>query len=731
MCSQAAIEETVIRGVVERVTYRNPQNGYSVIKVVPSDSAEPVTVVGPCGDAAVGTHVVVRGSFKDHPKFGRQFTASSLTETRPSTPEGLKKYLGSGLVKGIGAKTAERIVETFGEQTVEVILREPERIAKVPGVGQSKAGLLHEILKFDEETRETKRFLLEHHIPKGLADKLIREFKQTTVEVISKDPYFLARSMRGVGFATADSIAMNLGLRPDSPQRLKAGVFHALERSADDGHCYLPIRSLFEHSRTLLGLQEAVDLTEPFEALVREGFVVHTDDNASLRHLHKAEEFVAEFIKQRLAAWENPPITGAEVQRSLLQASGDLGVSFSAEQEAAVLAAARYPLLIVTGGPGCGKTTIIRALASLYRETGKRLALAAPTGRAAQRMSHVCGMPASTIHRLLRFDPIKRSFLFGPNHPLEVDAVIVDEASMMDIMLAKDLFSAIPSAATLILVGDRDQLPSVGPGRVFGDLVSLREVKTIALSRLFRRAEESAITSIAHMINAGIVPTIPEPDGTTKSDAYFVNRSDAEEAAGVIERLVADQIPRKFGFKPDEIAVLTPTNRGPLGAIALNQRLQGRINPSGSIDSEQELTFGETVFRIGDRVCQRVNNYQLDPLGVYNGDLGTVYSVNRSDRKMVVELWDGRLINYDESDASQLSLAYAITVHRSQGSEIPCVVLALHDSHYTLLERQLIYTAVTRAKKMLIIVGSRRALQIASKRATTARRLTTLPALIR
>jgi exodeoxyribonuclease V alpha subunit len=731
MTSQQTTQEIVVRGVVDRVTYRNPQNGYSVLKVVPSDSPEVITVVGPCGDAVVGTHVVVRGSFKEHPKFGRQFTASSLTETRPSSPEGLKRYLASGLVKGIGEKTAERIVDQFGEGTVEAILQHPDKVAQVTGVGKAKAAALHEVLSKEESLRETRRFLLENNIPRGLSEKLVREFKERTVEVVTKDPYLLARNMRGVGFATADSIAMNVGLRADSPQRIKAGIFHCLERASEDGHCHLPIERLFENSRALLGLDDSLDLSEPFHSLVQEGYIVRHDDTAALRHLQQAEDFVAHFVASRLRPWGSPALTNDDVRNALHTAAQELGVTFSPEQESAVTAAAQHPLMIVTGGPGCGKTTIIRALSTLYRLAGKRLVLAAPTGRAAQRMSQVCGMPARTIHRLLKFDPIKRSFLFGANQPLEIDAIIIDEASMMDILLAKDLFSAIPKEATVILVGDRDQLPSVGPGRVFGDLVSLHELKTIALSRLFRRSEESQITETAHMINSGLMPNIPEPDGSTKSDAYFINRSDAEEAGALIERLVAEQIPRKFGFPPEEICVLTPTNRGPLGTIALNQRLQARINPSGSIDSEQELFLGEGTLRIGDRVCQRVNNYNIDSLGVYNGDLGRVYSIDRSSRSLVVELWDGRLVKYEEGDISQLSLAYAITVHRSQGSEIPCVVLALHDSHYTLLERQLIYTAVTRAKKLLVIVGARRALQIASKRATTARRLTRLVSLIR
>jgi exodeoxyribonuclease V alpha subunit len=730
MQPESKTQEQVIRGIVERVTYRNAENGYSVLKVTASDSPEPITVVGSCGDASVGKHVIVRGIFKEHSKFGRQFAAVSITETRPSTPDGLKKYLGSGLVKGIGPKSAERMVDTFGESTVEVILRNPEKVAKIPGVGKHKAAMLHQLLKQEEDTRETRRFLLEHNIPPGLSNKIMKEFKQSTVEVLTKDPYVLARSMRGVGFATADSIAMNIGLKPDSAQRIKAGLYHSLERASDDGHCYLTLKQLFEQTTVLLGLEHPVDLSDQLEALVRDNFIILDGEIVALRHLYRAEEFVAEFIASRCGPWSSPPLTEGDVERSLEGAGSALGLTFSAEQRDAVLAASKFPLVVVTGGPGCGKTTIIRAISALFRDSGKRLSLAAPTGRAAQRMSQVCSMPASTIHRLLRYDPSSRGFLFNKDHKLETDAVIIDETSMLDIMLAKDLFSAIPSSATVILVGDRDQLPSVGPGRVFGDLVSLHEVKTIALSRLFRRSDESNITGVAHMINSGIVPTIPEP-GEVKSDAYFLPRPDPEEAAVLIEKLVSDQLLRKFELQPEEICVLTPTNRGPLGTIALNQRLQERINPSGKIDAEQEIVVGDSIFRIGDRVCQRVNNYQIDPLGVYNGDLGRIYAVDKARRALVVDLWDGRLIRYEENEMHQLSLAYAITVHRSQGSEIPCVVLALHDSHYSLLERQLIYTAVTRAKRLLVIVGSKRALHIASKRTTTAKRLSRLAPLIR
>jgi exodeoxyribonuclease V alpha subunit len=382
--------------------------------------------------------------------------------------------------------------------------------------------------------------------------------------------------------------------------------------------------------------------------------------------------------------------------------------------------------LIITGGPGCGKTTIIKALTILFEKAGLAFALAAPTGRAAQRMSQVTAAPASTIHRLLKYDPTTTDFIFNARNPLPYDALIIDEASMVDIMLARDLFAAIQKRTILILVGDKDQLPSVGPGRVFGDLVSCKDIRVVALSKLFRRANESAINSVAYMINTGEVPSIPTPDGVTKSDAYFIQRDDTEESGRLIESLVADQIPKKFGFSGAEIAVLTPSNRGPVGTIELNKRIQEKLNPRASHSEDEILEIGDMTFRVGDRVCQRVNNYKIDPSGVFNGDMGTIYRVDREEQRLTVELWDGRLIEYPRGEIGQLSLAYAVTVHRSQGMEVPCVVFAIDNSHFTLLERQLVYTGVTRAKKLLIIVGSKRALGIAAKRAQTKRRCTLL-----
>lgn len=723
----AVESEEVVRGVIRRVTYCNAENGYAVLQLSVPDEREQVTVVGTLLGPTIGAHLVARGAYREHPKFGRQFHATTITETTPSSAEGLETYLGSGLIKGIGPKTAQRIIAEFGDEALAVIHREPDRLAQIPGIGKHKAEMVSRAFAEQSDIREVTRFLVEHGISTGLAARIYERYKNRAVEVLSRDPYLLARDMRGVGFATADTIALKLGLAPDAPQRLKAGLFYALEKAADEGHCYLTRRQLDERARVLLGLGDEHDLDTPFRSLLAEDYLVTIDDKTFLKHLNRAEDFVAEFIAARCGETEAPVVSPEDTARYLGSAATELGLTFSNEQAHAVELATRHKFLIITGGPGCGKTTITKALVSVFRHAGKIIALAAPTGRAAQRMSQVCGMPACTIHRLLRYDPMSGGFLHGINDPLIADVVIVDEASMIDVVLAKDLFSAIPRHATVVLVGDKDQLPSVGPGRVFGDLVSMREVTTVALSKLFRRAEESTINTIAVMINSGVTPDIPEPDGVTKADGYFIPRKDAAEAAATIEKLVADQIPRKFGFNPADITVLTPSNRGPLGTIALNQLLQARLNPSGAFDAEQELHHNGIDYRVGDRVCQRVNNYQIDPHGVFNGDTGTIHSIDKTERHIVVELWDGRLVRYESRDIGQLSHAYAVTVHRSQGSEIPCVVLAIHDSHFTLLERQLLYTAVTRAKKLLIVVGSKKALSLASKRMNSKRRQTFIP----
>lgn len=728
--SNAAGEELVLRGVIDRIRFQNPSTGYTVFLLKIAGNPKPYTVVATHPALTAGQQVMVRGYETSHVKYGDQVEAISVMESAPSTSEGIERFLSSGLVKGIGEKTAERLVEEFGADTLRMLVEEPEQVAKLSGVGKSKAKKLQEALGSKQAVQEVMQFLVENNISTTLAHKIYEKYSNRAVEILKQDPYLLTRELRGIGFIKADTIALNLGLPTDAPQRLKAALYYALEKASEDGHCFLYDEQIVSQARRLLGTEtvEGEELERQLMALVEESYVVKEEDRYYLSALFRAEEFVAKFLSRRAQAESVLSVSDQLVQQALNEAGSELSVEFSAEQQSAILAAARKQLVVITGGPGCGKTTIIRALTKLFDLAHKELRLTAPTGRAAQRMAQVCDKDASTIHRLLRYDPFRRSFFHGINDPLPCDVVVVDESSMIDIQLARDLFSAIPKHATLILVGDKDQLPSVGPGKVFQDIVSRNEITVIGLSRLYRRKQQSQITDAAHMINAGTVPPIPEPDGNTKSDAYFIPKKDASESAVIIENLFAKQLPSKFGFAPEEIVVLTPTNRGDLGTETLNKRLQDRVNP---YQGGPQLLMGSHSLRVGDRVCQRVNNYQIDEYGVFNGDLGLVTEIDAVNKTAHVELWDGRLIKYSSKELGQLSLAYAMTVHRSQGSEIPCVILALHDSHYGLLERQLIYTGVTRAKRLLVIVGSKRALAIATKRAHSQDRQTHLSAKIR
>lgn len=723
-------EELVLRGVVDRIRFQNPDTGYSVFLFKVTGRGNPYTVVASHPGLTAGQHLIIRGIEISHHKYGQQIEARSITEAAPTSSAGIEMFLSSGLVKGIGDKTAERLVEEFGEDTLRMLVEEPDKVAALSGIGKSKAKKLQEALGSKKSIQEVLQFLVENNISTGMATKIYEKYGNRAVEILKQDPYLLTRELRGIGFIKADTIALNLGINLDAPQRLKAALYYALEKGTDDGHCFLTIEQLIINARKLLGIEVAESelLLPQLESLIKDEFVIHEDEKLYVTGLFRSEEFVAKFLAQRANEASCLGIEEGLVRESLDIAAHALNVEFSAEQQSAIAAAATKKLIVITGGPGCGKTTIIRALTKLFELANKEVLLTAPTGRAAQRMAQVCGKEASTIHRLLRYDPFRRSFLHGINDPLLCDVVVVDESSMIDIQLARDLFAAIPNHATLILVGDKDQLPSVGPGKVFQDIVSLKEITVIGLSRLYRRKEQSQITEVAHLINSGIVPEIPEPDGSTKVDAYFITRKDASEAAVVIENLFAKQLTEKFGFARDEIVVLTPTNRGELGTEALNKRLQDKLNP---YLGGPQLILGTNSIRVGDRVCQRVNNYQIDEYGVFNGDLGIITEIDAINKSAHVELWDGRLIRYSAKDLGQLSLAYAMTVHRSQGSEIPCVIMALHDSHYSLLERQLIYTGVTRAKRLLVIVGSRRALALATKRSQSQARQTLLTARVR
>lgn len=729
--SNIADSELLLRGVVDRIKFQNPDNGYTVFSLKVTGKAQPYTVVGTSPGLVAGTPLLVRGQESSHSKYGSQIQAKSITHDTPSSVFGIERFLSSGIIKGIGGKTAEVLVNEFGEETLKKLVEDPEAVAKVPGVGKSKALKLRDALVEKQSINEVIQFLVENGLSTNLAAKIQTRYGNRAIELLQSDPYLLSRDMQGIGFKKADAIALGFGFALNSPQRVKAALYYAMQQSLDDGHCYVSIDQLKNETFKLLGEEVAAEVQSvdsELKSLLDEKFIHQEDEKLYLESIYKAESFVSEFLCAKGQQASTQEIDQVTVIKAISESELELGISFSSEQKAIVKAATEKRFFVITGGPGCGKTTIVKALSKLFSLSQKRLALTAPTGRAAQRMSQVCGMDASTIHRLLKFDPFTRHFYYTASNPLEADVVIVDESSMIDIQLAKSLLSAIPQQATLILVGDKDQLPSVGPGKVFQDIVSIRELTIIGLTRLYRREGQSQITEIAHMINSGNIPSIPAPDGETKTDAYFIEKKTPDDALSLIESLYTRQLKEKFGFDHNQILILTPTNRGDLGTESLNRRMQEAINPG---HNRQQLTLGNFCLRVGDRVCQRVNNYQIDDYGVFNGDLGTVIDIDPVALRAQVELWDGRIITYESNDLSQLSLAYAVTVHRSQGSEVPCVIMVLHDSHFKMLERQLIYTGITRAKKLLILVGTRSALKIATQRALSLKRQTNLSQRIR
>ena len=744
-------QSSLIRGTVSAVTFYNQDNGFCVIKVdcatdnkdnvFYADKKQTVCVVGESPQKLVpGLSVVVRGVWQTHAKFGKQFKAYTITPVKPTDVESIINYLASGIVKGLGPVLAQKIVDHFGQETLDILDSTPHRLTEVAGIGKKKSKTLIQAWGEQKDFREVSLFLQNHGISPTMAQRIYKVYGNRTIEKIQENPYMLARDIWGIGFLTADNIASALGIETDSPFRIRAGLAFSLSKGAEDGHVYLSQNVLMAKTVNLLKLNCEEKIKAELDKAALEGDVVISDeDSVYLPMMYRTEGQLAETIATFVT--NNTPdiaIQQRYVQEVLDSASladgakedgGDIKIiNLSAEQQEAVRLIAEKSLTVITGGPGCGKTTVIKTITKLFKQSGLNFKLAAPTGKASQRMSEVCGMEASTIHRLLKYDPIKKKFLYDRDTKLPIDALIIDESSMIDISLANSLFQAIPGGARVVIVGDADQLPSVGAGLFLSDLLSISQVQRVKLTRLFRRSEESSITLIAHEINNSEIPNIAQPDGRTKSDSYFLPCDDPTEAVKLIENLVVNQIPKKFGFAPKDITVLSPMNQGELGIIALNKVLQERLVPVDDKTPRVKVgTKAEALeFRLGDRVIQRVNNYQITEHGVFNGDLGEIEGIDPVKEAVYVKLWDGRVVEYSHEVLPQLDLAYALTVHRSQGSEMPVVVLVLHDSHSILLERQLIYTAVTRAKKLLIIVGTRRALILAVKKTRSRRRFSGL-----
>jgi exodeoxyribonuclease V alpha subunit len=729
-----------LAGTVERITYYNEENGYSVIRVAPTsaltfwnavDGDGLVTVVGNLPDLTPGESVELEGAWQTHARHGRQFRAENLRRVMPATVEGIRRYLGSGLVKGIGPKTAERIVDEFGVDTLDVLGRQPERLYDVRGVGRHRANLIMRAWIEQQHIREVMLFLQGHGVSTGLAVKIYKAYGDESIALVQADPYRLARDIYGIGFKTADKIAQALGLPPDHPARLEAGVVYALNEALDDGHVYLPDGELAQVAGELLGIppEDIAPAIERAQAadLVRIDVLPGQDDPVRAVYLpayHVSERGIARLVRALLDTPTShlETIQGPSAGALVAGAAAQANVELSEQQQTAITMALTHKISILTGGPGTGKTTALRTLIGALRMGRHSFELASPTGRAAKRLAEATGQPARTIHRMLGYTPGQNKFAFDEKNPLAADIVIVDEASMLDTVLAYALFKAVDPRSHLLLVGDVDQLPSVGAGDVLRDLIASGAAAVTRLDVIFRQGEQSTIITNAHRVNHGVMPQFPDD-----SDDFFLFKvdDDPQRAADLIVEIVKERIPRRFGLDSlDDLQVIVPMYRGPVGVMALNQRLQEALNPPGRM---ADRTIAGRLYRVGDKVMQTRNNYEKE---VFNGDVGRIHTFDFVEQKMTV-VFDNRFVAYDFGEAPELTHAYAISVHRAQGSEYPAVIVPMVTQHYMLLQRNLLYTAITRARRLVVLVGSTKAIAIAVNNDQVSRRNTALAARVR
>ncbi|MCD4785140.1 MAG: ATP-dependent RecD-like DNA helicase [Candidatus Eremiobacteraeota bacterium] len=706
---------TTLKGTIHKIVFHSDKTGFTVARFTVGGQKEPVTVVGKIASLNPGCSVEFTGRWGKHNKYGSQFQADSYLELKPGTIEGIRKYLGSGLIKGIGPVYARKLVDKFGLETLDVIENQTERILEIPGIGRKRTGMILTAWKEQKNIRNIMIFLQGHGVGPARAVKIYKTYGDSAVEKVKENPYRLAEDIWGIGFKVADGIARNIGFEMDSPHRARAAIFHVLNKAAESGHCFLPMKDLQDKCVDGLEIPKNIFI-EVLDKLVTGERLEFEDDNIYLKRYYYSEMKSASALVEIMKTLRcKPPI---DPEKALRWVQDKIDIKLSNSQSNALKITLSNKVSIITGGPGVGKTTILLALVTILERAGWKISLCAPTGRAAKRMSEAIGREAKTIHRLLKYKPGENKFEYDGSSRLPVDCVIVDEMSMVDVTLFYDLLVAIPPEATVLLVGDVDQLPSVGAGAVLKDLIESHRIPVARLNEIFRQKEGSLIIKNAHRVNRGEIPITPESDKSKLLDFYFVRVEDPEKAQDVIIKTVTERIPGRFHLDPmRDVQVISPMAKRVLGAGILNEKLQEAQNPNPT----QATVFGRD-FRVGDKVMQIRNNYEKE---VFNGDIGIIMGIDPTGQNMSVN-FDGNNVEYEFNELDEIVLAYACTVHKSQGSEFPAVVMPLYTGHYVLLRRNLLYTAITRAKKLVVLVGSAKALAIAVKNAHVEERNTTL-----